>query len=79
MSDTMTVGAPVPEGRIGAGKWAEVELLQHHWDSLDDDRKTLFAQMAVLTRCLQSASFSEGCAILSICKTYVHASGTMES
>lgn len=39
-----------PARRLPGGAWAEVEALQHHWEALDDDRKTLFAQMAVLTR-----------------------------
>ena len=29
--------------------WAAVQALLPHWSSLDDERKTLFAQMAVVT------------------------------
>ena len=36
---------PSPARRLPGGTWAEVEALQHHWEALDDDRKTLFAQM----------------------------------
>ena len=45
------MAAASPARRLPGGTWAEVEALQHHWEALDDDRKTLFAQMAVLTRC----------------------------
>ncbi len=37
-------------GRLGGGTFAEVQRLEHHWDELGDDRKTTFAQMAMLTR-----------------------------
>jgi hypothetical protein len=34
----------------GGARWPDVESLLHHWQELDDSRKMLFAQMAVLTR-----------------------------
>lgn len=37
-------------GRLGGGTFAEVQQLEHHWDELSDERKTTFAQMAMLTR-----------------------------
>jgi len=30
--------------------FAAIEALEHHWEQLDDERKKMFAQMAVLTR-----------------------------
>ena len=33
-----------------AAGWSDVESLLDHWAELDDDRKMLYAQMAVLVR-----------------------------
>lgn len=32
------------------GFYADIEQLESHWDKLDDPRKIMYAQMAVLTR-----------------------------
>ena len=37
--------------RDGGARWSDVGSLQHHLDELDDHRKMLFAQTAVLVRC----------------------------
>ncbi len=39
-----------PAGSDGDGGWGAAAQLQHHWERLDDARKALYAQMAVVVR-----------------------------
>ena len=47
---TDTSGAAGGDG-ASASLYAGIEALESHWQDLSDANKTLYAQMAVLTRC----------------------------
>jgi hypothetical protein len=57
LSATQAEQAPQQQQQLAGGCYGDVEQLQSHWQELDAARKVMYAQMAVLTRCVMFSSF----------------------